>query len=263
MEEGSQTPSEVFGAILFIMKKIIGIYKITSPKGRIYIGQSVDIEKRFNDYKKLNCIQQVKLYRSFLKYGHENHVFEIITTCEIEQLNDLERYFQDVYNAISQKSGLNCKLTKTNDRSGKLSDDTKNKIGLANKKVVRKPHSAETKLKISIALKGRTFSAETKRKMSKSHQNMSEETKRKMSDARKGKKHSEETKRKIGISSMGNKSNLGRKLSDEHKQNISKSQMGHKRCLGIKHSEEHKRKNAEGHRGMKYNIKIKTKKNAD
>ena len=263
MEEGSQTPFEVFEAILFIMEKTIGIYKITSPKGRIYIGQSVDIEKRFNDYKKLNCIQQVKLYRSFLKYGYENHVFEIITTCKIEQLNDLERYFQDVYNAISQKHGLNCKLTKTKDRNGKLSNDTKNKIGLSNKKVVRKPHSAETKLKISIALKGRTFSDETKLKMSESHQNMSEETRKKMSDARKGKKHSGETKRKIGISSIGNKSNLGRKLSDEHRQNISKSQMGHKRCLGIKHSEEHKIKNAEAHRGMKYNIKIKTENNAD
>ena len=87
----------------------------------------------------------------------KNHIFEIITTCQIEQLNDLERYFQDAYNATSQKIGLNCKLTKASDRSGKLSDDTKNKIGLANKKIIRKPHSAETKLKISIAQKGRIF----------------------------------------------------------------------------------------------------------
>ena len=28
-----------------------GIYKITSPTGRIYIGQSVDIYYRWNDYK--------------------------------------------------------------------------------------------------------------------------------------------------------------------------------------------------------------------
>lgn len=33
------------------MNKLIGIYKITSPTDRIYIGQSKDINKRFNSYK--------------------------------------------------------------------------------------------------------------------------------------------------------------------------------------------------------------------
>ena len=28
------------------MEKICGIYKITNPKGKVYIGQSIDIEKR-------------------------------------------------------------------------------------------------------------------------------------------------------------------------------------------------------------------------
>ena len=34
---------------------MIGIYKITSPTKRIYIGQSINIEKRFKSYEKLNC----------------------------------------------------------------------------------------------------------------------------------------------------------------------------------------------------------------
>jgi hypothetical protein len=33
--------------------KQIGIYKITSPTKRVYIGQSVNIERRFNTYEKL------------------------------------------------------------------------------------------------------------------------------------------------------------------------------------------------------------------
>ena len=31
---------------------ICGIYKITSPTGRIYIGQSKNIKQRFRDYNK-------------------------------------------------------------------------------------------------------------------------------------------------------------------------------------------------------------------
>ena len=51
---------------------MIGIYKITSPSGKIYIGQSKDIEKRFKAYKNLKCKGQPYIYRSLLKYGSGN-----------------------------------------------------------------------------------------------------------------------------------------------------------------------------------------------
>lgn len=86
---------------------MIGIYKITNPNGKNYIGQSINIEKRFNQYKKLTCKNQVILYRSLLKYGVENHIFEVIEECNIEILNERERYWQDFYNVIEK--GLNCK----------------------------------------------------------------------------------------------------------------------------------------------------------
>lgn len=58
---------------------MIGIYKITSPSGKIYIGQSFNIQKRFSVYKRLvkDSIGR-KLYNSFAKYGVENHVFDVI-----------------------------------------------------------------------------------------------------------------------------------------------------------------------------------------
>ena len=35
---------------------MVGIYKITSPSGRVYVGQSTNIEKRFAEYRGLrNC----------------------------------------------------------------------------------------------------------------------------------------------------------------------------------------------------------------
>lgn len=62
------------------MKKI-GIYKITSPSGKIYIGQSVDIENRFKTYLRYSCKSQPKLLASLKSYGSENHIYEILLIC--------------------------------------------------------------------------------------------------------------------------------------------------------------------------------------
>ena len=96
---------------------MIGIYKITSPTGRIYIGQSVNIEKRLKSYKALNCKTQTKLYKSLKKYGYKNHLFEIICKCESVELNNKERYYQDYYNSVSENN-LNCLATISDTKSG-------------------------------------------------------------------------------------------------------------------------------------------------
>lgn len=149
---------------------MIGIYKITNTSKRIYIGQSNNIEKRFKMYKKLYCKLQIRLYNSFIKYGVENHKFEILCECDIKELNDKERYYQDIF-SVTNKNGMNCSLTKSSDRNGS--------------------HSKETKLKISLASKGKIIS--------------------------------EETRKKISNSNKGKKSNrLGKKLSEESKNKMSK-----------------------------------------
>jgi group I intron endonuclease len=81
---------------------MVGIYKITSPSGKIYIGQSVEIERRFNSYKRMYVKNKgvVKLYRSFLKYGVDNHIFEVVCECEESQLNEKERYYQEMFDCI-------------------------------------------------------------------------------------------------------------------------------------------------------------------
>lgn len=85
--------------------KIIGIYKITSPSNKIYIGQSKNIKSRIKNYEKLRCKSQTKLYNSLRKYRFENHTIEIIEQCSIEKLNDLEIYYISLYNCCS--TGLN------------------------------------------------------------------------------------------------------------------------------------------------------------
>lgn len=168
---------------------MVGIYKITSPSNKIYIGQSVDIANRISSYKNLKCKRQTKLYRSLKKYGFEKHKFEIIDKCNEIELNAKERYYQELFNTIS-KEGLNCRLTKTKDKSGRLSEETKRKIGLAHKgKIVSK----ESRLKMSIAKSKMT--EETKQKMR--GRKVSEQHKAKLSKLHKGKKIKEEVRLKL------------------------------------------------------------------
>ena len=86
---------------------MIGIYKITSPSNKVYIGQSINIKKRFNQYKWSKAKQQPILHNSFLKYGVKNHVFEIVCICKKSELHNLEVYYQEIY-SVTGVNGLNC-----------------------------------------------------------------------------------------------------------------------------------------------------------
>jgi group I intron endonuclease len=160
--------------------KICGIYKITSPSKKIYIGQSINVLQRFKHYKLMHCKDQIRLYNSFKKYGVEKHLFEILLECDKLELNDKERYYQDLYSSITLKGGLNCILTKSLDRSGEMSDECKKKMSLkliGNKHALGMKHTDETKKKISEAHKGNTYGLGNK---------WSDESKNKMSQQRKG-----------------------------------------------------------------------------
>ena len=131
---------------------MIGIYKITSPTKKVYIGQSINVEKRINEYKRIyNCKVQIRLHRSLLKHGSETHKFEIIEECEVSELNDKERYYQDIFECIG-KNGLNCKLTTSKDKSGFISEETRLKM--------KGPKSEQHKINNSIAAKKRYRSPE-------------------------------------------------------------------------------------------------------
>jgi group I intron endonuclease len=122
---------------------MIGIYKITSPSRKVYIGQSVDIDKRRNQYARMhNCKHQVKLLRSLTKYGFSEHLFEGIEECTIEQLNVRERHWQDFYDVIGER-GLNCKLTNTEDKSGLYSQEAKDSISKSLKELYKTPEGRE------------------------------------------------------------------------------------------------------------------------
>jgi group I intron endonuclease len=177
-----------------------GIYKITSPSGKVYIGQAVDIEKRWTAHRNKNHWYKNKLYDSFRKHGPDKHTWEVQKRCLREDLNKLERYYQEEFDTV--ENGLNHIYQEAEEAP--------------------RVFSKETKRRISEARKGFRFTAESKRKMSETHRGkkLSEEHKRKMSEALKGRKFSEEHKRKISETLKG------RKLSEEHKRKMSEMKKG-------------------------------------
>lgn len=163
--------------------KICGIYKITSPNGYIYIGQSRDLKSRLTSYKRL-CHRhkvQTRLYNSFVKHGPENHIFEVIHECKIEDLNTLEQYYIKFYDCFDTPHGMN--LTSGGDftfimseesrrkqsermKKQKLSPEHLAKLIAGNKNKPYKPLSVEHKKKLSNSLKGRKMPASYSKKLS-------------------------------------------------------------------------------------------------
>ena len=110
---------------------IVGIYKITSPTGRIYIGQAINIQRRWAAYRG-NCKslkRQPILRRSLLKYGAENHQFDIIEYCSEDELNCSERFWQDEFDVLN--GGLNCVLQECGEKRAVYNEEVKRRMSLA------------------------------------------------------------------------------------------------------------------------------------
>ena len=80
----------------------IGIYKITNLiNGMTYVGQSNNIAERWKQHIKRGVgadpPTQNKLYPAMLEFGAENFTFEIIEECSASQLNEREKYYQQIF----------------------------------------------------------------------------------------------------------------------------------------------------------------------
>jgi predicted GIY-YIG superfamily endonuclease len=88
----------------------IGIYKIQNLlNGKIYIGQSVDIEKRWSTHKaelKNNYHHNIHLQSAWNKYGENNFEFSIVEECIIDQLNQREIYWISQFNSFENGYNL-------------------------------------------------------------------------------------------------------------------------------------------------------------
>ncbi len=87
-----------------------GIYKLTNINtGKAYIGKSTNVKKRIADHYKsavgITTIADQKVHHEMLKSGIWNWTIEIITYCEKDKLNELEKYYIDFFK--TQEYGYN------------------------------------------------------------------------------------------------------------------------------------------------------------
>jgi len=195
------TPAVVYEDA-YSMKKVIikenkgkaGIYMWTNKlTGDIYVGQSVDLSKRFIKYFSLSYIESRKeliISRALIKYGYSNFSVTILEYCNVSELDIKEQHYFDTLNPQY---------------------NIKKIAGGSSKGLIL---SEETKAKISKSLKG-VYVADKAYWYGRS---MSEETKKLMSLKRTGelnplygKFHSEQNKE------LMRQKALGRKFSEETK----------------------------------------------
>ena len=148
---------------------MIGIYKITSPSGKIYIGSSKNIKRRLWYYSSLNCVGQVKMYNSIKKHGWGNHIVEILEECSFELLYERELFYANMYDVLSD-NGLNCVIPLLGEKKQGVSDKTKLKMSESKKGnknyFFGKKHNKEAREKISKAQLGRKHTLEHRLKVS-------------------------------------------------------------------------------------------------
>lgn len=144
--------------------KIVGIYLITNlVNGKIYIGQSADIQARWWSHKGKSQ-KRTYLSSAIEKHGLENFSFEILIKCPIESLDFFEAAFITSYNACDRKIGYNLIPGGKGGRGHHMSDEQKKKISEAN----RNP-SLETRAKLSAV--ARRNASESARRLAEGNRN--------------------------------------------------------------------------------------------
>ena len=169
------------------------IYKITNKiNNKIYIGQTIrSLFERVKDYKlyKTNGY----LINSFNKYGFDNFEFSIIDTAtSIQELNEKEKYYINLFNSYDRNIGYNIELGGNNCSA---SEETRKKMSISHKGIKQ----SEEWVKKRIPLKGsdeakkhgRPKTDEERKYISENspkywlNKTRSEETKRKVSETKK------------------------------------------------------------------------------
>ena len=169
------------------------IYKYTSPSNKVYIGQTLNEERRRKEF--LNLKKQyggLKIYNARKKYKPENFKYEILFEKEYSdieiannELNILEEKYIKEYDSIN--NGYNTTLGGDSIRGVMLNEDCKQRMINTIKKGYEEG-------KIINPFKNRKHTEETKSILSECHSKMIGEK-----NSFYGKKHTEETKKTIGL----------------------------------------------------------------
>lgn len=190
------------------------IYKYTSPSGKVYIGQTLNEERRRNEFLDLSiCYAGKRIELARKKYKPENFKYEILEKKEYDNLenalydlNSMESYYIGKFD--SYNNGYNMTYGGEGVRGIVFDNDIKTKISNTLKEYYKthvnpfynKKHTDKTKKLLSDIAKKRGVSPLKGKKLSEKHRKLiSERNKLNIGEKNPfyGKKHSEETKKII------------------------------------------------------------------
>lgn len=145
---------------MVIMDMKSGIYMWTSPSGKSYIGQSVDLERRKRNFFNFKRYGGKKINDARKKYNNLNEWdYKVLEYCDIDMLDKREAYYIELYNTIN--NGYNCESggnknkvinqsTRERMRTSQIGKHCKEKHPLYGKH-----HKEEAKHKMSLTRKGK------------------------------------------------------------------------------------------------------------
>lgn len=177
-----------------------GIYAIIGPLGKMYVGQSVNIEERFSAH--MRCVRRkVRGYKKnfiddFERFGRESFSLVILKECEETTLNENEENFLRILAPV-----YNTDYTVSGETECRRSEEARLRMSEAAKK--RWSKESERKAQ-AVRAKGKHQSVETinKRVEKLTGQKRTEEQRRNISEAprkprAKGVSPSAETRKKL------------------------------------------------------------------
>ena len=150
-----------------MQRGIIGIYKIiNNDNGKVYIGQSVDVEYRLCNH--FSCLRHNRHDNEHLQRAYNLNpaafTWELIQECDVDDLDVLEVYYICKYDSTDRNKGYNRSFG--GQLAHKATDETRAKMSKTKK---GKKFTEEHCHKIGEANRKRKLSDETKSKISSKH----------------------------------------------------------------------------------------------
>lgn len=109
------------------MENCVGIYVITSPASKIYVGQSWTVLDRQEDYRCHDCKSQRKLYNSLKAYGWSAHKFEAVLDFTPDVTQEELDWWEQMMIDYHRREGDELLNIREAGSVGKMAEETKEK----------------------------------------------------------------------------------------------------------------------------------------